>query len=94
MEYTKKYVPQSKCKEMENLGFPICRNRQSFFRSFPIYIYDLYDLLEFIPIGSKLMECFNGRIASRGISFIYDINNVADFLIEYYKSNPEWFDFK
>lgn len=59
----------------------------------PISAFDLFEIMQFIPIGSYLMERFHGRFSSRGISGLLDVNNVAKFIIEYYQSNPEYFSF-
>ena len=87
-----KIIKQSNAEEMENLGFPIFKSSVDFYGT-PIYKYDFFDLLKFIPVGSKIMEYFNEIVIKKGISFIYNIDNVAEFLIKHYKSNPELFEF-
>ena len=54
--------------------------------------YDLFELMQFITVGSKLNECFNGRFSAKGLHAL-NANSLAEFLIEYYIKHPGYFDF-
>lgn len=100
-----RFVDEEKADIMNNVGFPQnslfyhthskfgILNRMSIdFSGRPSSAFDLFELMQFIKVGSKLNECFNGRFLAKGLHKL-NANSLAKFLIEYYNSNPEYFDF-
>lgn len=100
-----RFVNQEKADLMRDLDFPQnslyyhthskfgILNRMSVdFSGNPSSAFDLFELMQFIHVGSKLNECFNARFSAKGLHTL-NANSLADFLIECYKKNIEWFDF-
>jgi hypothetical protein len=105
IDLNNRFVNEKLADKMQDLGFPQhslyyhthskfgILNRMSIdFAGQPSSAFSLFELMQFIQEGSKLNECFNGRFSARGLHTL-NANSLSDFLIQYYNSNPEYFDF-